>query len=119
MTVREADEESSFQICTNHYRERRQPIECWRYSSLREEFLNLAVSQGASLLTLGKAWELLDSVALGSSTHHRVIFEPNRLLMHIALSVAVPATQCQFVTLNVAELTEGIAISSKSLHSPR
>jgi hypothetical protein len=67
----------------------------------------IAASAGTTHLTLENAWELLEGVLVNNPTHHRVIFEPNKKLMHVALSVVSPAQQRSTVTLNVAELLAG------------
>ncbi len=107
VSVREPDGIESFQICTNHCRERVLPTECWRYSLLEGQLESIAASGGANHLTSEMVWALLDSIALGNSTHHRVVFEPDELLMHFAFSVDVPAPACTFITLNVTELLAG------------
>lgn len=107
VTTRKPDSTKFFQICTNHCRERKQPIVCERFSLLSGELENIAASGGTDHLTREKAWELLEGVAQGSGTHHRVIFEPNQKLMHVSLSVVIPALQYNAVTLNVSELLQG------------
>lgn len=107
VTVREPETGKFYQICTNHCRERKLPIDCWRYSLLSGELEGIAASGGVSHLTKNKAWDLLESVAQGNGTHHRVIFEPNQKLMHVALSVVIPCPQYNAVTLDVLALLEG------------
>ncbi len=107
VTVREPDSTKFFQICTNHCRERKQPIVCERFSLLSEQLESIAASGGAYHLTKEKAWELLDDVAVNNPTHHRVVFQPNQKLMHIALSVVRPAPQFNAVTLDVSKLLDG------------
>ena len=107
VTVRGPEESKCYQICTNHCRERKPPIYCWRYSQLSVQLESIATSGGANYLTQEKAWELLEGVAQGNGTHHRVIFEPNKKLMHVALSVVVPAPQYNAVTLSVSALLDG------------
>ena len=107
VTVREPDSTKFFQICTNHCRQRKQPTECWRFSLLSGQLESIAASRGVEHLTQEKAWELLDNVAVNNPTHHRVVFEPNQKLVHVALSVVNPAPQCNAVTLNVSELLKG------------
>ena len=108
VTVREPEASKPYQICTNHCRERKDPIACWRYDLLRAQLDSIAVSGGVKSLTQEKVWELLDAVAINNPTHHRVIFEPNQTLMHVALSVDEPAPSYYAITLNVAELLGGI-----------
>ena len=107
VTVREPEDGILYQICTNHCRERKPPVECDRYALLSTQLEELATNAGENRLTKEKAWELLEGVAQGSGTHHRVIFEPNQKLIHVALSVVVPAPQYDAVTLNVSELLAG------------
>lgn len=108
VTVREPENGKSYQICTNHCRERKSPTACDRYTLLNAKLDSIATSEGVKHLTKEIAWELLDTVAINNPTHHRVIFEPNQKLMHVALSVAEPAPQYDAVTFNVSELLDGI-----------
>ena len=107
-TIREPYSGQDYQICTNHCRKRKPPINCSRYSLLNAQLDLIAASEGANHLTLDKAWELLEAVALDNPTHHRVIFEPNKKLMHVALSVVEPAPQRDTVTFSVEELLRGV-----------
>jgi len=107
VTVREPDPDKSYQICTNHCRERKDPVPCDRYTLLNAQLESIAANGGEINLTHEKTWELLDAVAVNDPTHHRVVFEPNQKLMHIALSVAEPAPLYDAVTLNISELLDG------------
>jgi hypothetical protein len=112
VTVRDPNIGKDYQVCTNHCRERRPPIPCERYLLLSAQLEAIAASAGTTHLTLEKAWELLDAVVVNNPTHHRVLFEPNKKLMHVALSVISPAPQRNTVTLNVSELLAGIIETS-------
>jgi len=107
VTVREPNIGKDYQVCTNHCRERKQPISCERYLLLSTQLEAITASAGTTHLTLENAWELLDAVVVNNPTHHRVIFEPNKKLMHVALSVISPAPQRNTITLNVSELLAG------------
>jgi len=108
VTVREPGASNSFQITTNHYRERRQPVDCERYTLLIGELNEIAVSGGTMHFTTEKAWNLLESVCAGGGlTLDSTVFEPNKKLMHVAFAEnGVSAPSCRVVTLNVAELIE-------------
>jgi len=108
VTVREPGASNFFQIATNHYRERRQPVDCERYTLLIGELNEIAVSGGTMHFTTEKAWNLLESVCAGGGlTLDSTVFEPNKKLMHVAFAEnGVSAPSCRVVTLNVAELIE-------------
>lgn len=100
----------SFQIATNHYRKRAEPRTCVRYQKIDEKLSSIANSSGQ--LDIEGAWEILKSVAQqsppgqhGLLTYQSVVFEPNELRMHVALSRGgKAATDCPVVTVEVAEL---------------
>jgi hypothetical protein len=104
VTVRAASTEDLYQICTNHCRLRKDPIDCWRYNLINDELINIHQSNGTEYLTKEKSWEILDAVALNNITHHRVLFEPNKKRMHVALSVQTSSPQYEAVEIDIVEL---------------
>ncbi len=108
VTVREPEASKSYQIATNHYRERQQAIDCWRYTLLSEKLNEIVMSGGTTHLTTEKAWVLLEMVAVsGSLLLDSAVFEPNKKLMHVAFSEnGQPAPLCLVATLNVSEMIE-------------
>jgi len=93
------------QVCTNHYRSRAAPISCDRYERLSADLARL--DRQKEPLDVAAAWELLRDVAVSGRivTYQSVVFEPNRRLMHVAVSNdGRPAAQARPVTLDVAAL---------------
>ncbi|MDJ0765801.1 MAG: hypothetical protein QNJ97_22645 [Myxococcota bacterium] len=115
--IRVPEAEQSWLIQSNHYRERLAITgECWRYTLLEEYFAN--VESGAeSPLTVEKAWRLLQQVALeqaGYIVQIAAVYEPNKKLMHIALSEnGQHAPFGNKITLDVAALIAEAAAKSK------
>jgi hypothetical protein len=110
VTVREASDDAAYVICTNHYRKRAEPVPCSRYARLASELERIADSRGGRHLTTKLARKMLGKVSMeGILTHHSVVFEPNRRVMHVAFATASNenAPACEFVTLDVAELLDG------------
>ena len=98
------------QVCTNHYRSRASPISCDRYSRLTDALDGLK-HQGKPI-DVPTAWTLLRDVAMSGRvvTYQSVVFEPNRRLMHVAVSAdGRPAMMSKPVTLDVAELLRDTA----------
>ncbi|MGB2988317.1 MAG: hypothetical protein WBE26_20800, partial [Phycisphaerae bacterium] len=60
-------------------------------------------------LTTKRAWNMLGGVSIeGIITHHSVVFEPNKRLMHVAFAEnGKHAPKCKAVTLDVAKLLAG------------
>ncbi len=111
VTVR-APNEGSYQLCTNHYVKRAEPIACDRYQTIHARLVALAAHQ--ETLDVDGAWEILRSVVRPSGiathllTYQSVVFEPNRHRMHVAFSRdGKPAPQCKAVTVNVLGLLAG------------
>jgi hypothetical protein len=109
VTVRESRDSETFLVCTNHSRKRYDPMPCSRYLSLSDELKKIAQESGEGRLTTKRAWDMLRRVSIdGFLTHHSAVFEPNRRLMHIALSRGrQSAPRCKVVTLDVQKLLEG------------
>jgi hypothetical protein len=65
--------------------------------------IDIDISGGKKHLTRPGAWKLARSVPLPDIvTYHRVIFEPNKRLMHVAFPADGSASRT--ITLNVSEL---------------
>ncbi|MFQ5590353.1 MAG: C45 family autoproteolytic acyltransferase/hydrolase [Phycisphaerae bacterium] len=101
----------NYQICTNHFRERAQPVPCARYDALKRVLAS--ASAGRSPVTLPDAWEMLDTVAFTGKafpakiTFTSVVFEPNKRRMHVAFaSPGRSAPSGAHVTLDVARLLQ-------------
>lgn len=104
LSVRAPDDGQPSLVCTNHYIRRRAPTACARYTKLQAALRDR--ESAGEPLTVDRAWELLRSVETsGLQTHHSVVFEPNKRLMHVALAQdGQQAPECRRVTLNVAAL---------------
>jgi len=109
LTVRSAAEGARFVTCTNHFRERRDPINCWRYDQLKRVLDRIAKSDGKRHITLDRAWKMLRGVSPEDTfTYHSVVFEPDKRVMHVALADLVKdAPKCKPVTLDVTKLING------------
>ena len=109
LTVRTTAESARFLICTNHFRERRDPIDCWRYGQLDRVLKRIAKSNGTRHITLDRAQKMLAGVSPEDTfTYHSVVFEPNKRLMHVAFADPVQdAPKCKHVTLDVTKLLAG------------
>jgi hypothetical protein len=106
VTLRHPDNNMPFIICTNHMRERKPPIYCDRYERLEQTLMDIKNSKGTEFLTVAKAWEMLAGVQ-GTQTYHSVVFEPDKMLIHVAITedpYGQPAPQCSRVTLDLNEL---------------
>ena len=97
--------EQDFQISTNHYRKRRGPVGCSRYSLLSEKLTQISRSESV-YLTVEKAWELLQSVqSVNGITWNSAVFEPDKMLMHVAFAKnGKHAPECPKVTLDISQL---------------
>ncbi len=100
---------NAYQITTNHYRSRAKPRRCGRFKKIRRALA--AATKKNERIDVEAAWQILGSVAQpgrrdgGLATYHSVVFEPNKLKMHIALTDhGKPAPDCKHVTLDVATL---------------
>lgn len=108
-TIRQPDDGKEYQIVANHFRKRIPPMQdCWRYNLLHNRLEEIAASGGQSRLTMDVAWELLRSTTIPESiAMHSVVFEPNKMLMHVAFTQnGQHAPLCTKVTLNVTELVQ-------------
>lgn len=110
MTIRNPRKVNSFIAFTNHYNKRADPISCRRYSTLIVRLALIAGTEGKEHLTVKRAWNTLEHVSVeGVITHHSVVFEPNKRLMHVAFATdGKHAPQCKFVTLDVTKLLKGV-----------
>ena len=107
-TQRSPVEGEEYIVCTNHHRARAQPVSCGRYDGLYGGLKRVASSQRQ--VTQDRAWKLLRGACTSSIlTHHSVVFEPDKGLMHVAFSQAGrDAAHCEPFTLNVKELLDDI-----------
>ncbi len=78
-----------FQVTTNHYRCRGDAEDCSRYQKLAAKLMSLSNGEDGRL-TVDKAWDLLDSVAVSGriTTYQSVVFEPNARQLHVSLCTA-------------------------------
>jgi len=105
VTVRTPEPTESFLLTTMHHRERGEPIDC-PYYDIGERALR-AVARGASPpLTVAAVWDLLTELTpTGGLTYHSVVFEPDRMVMHVRLQEGgTTAQHGRTVTFDVAAL---------------
>jgi hypothetical protein len=112
VTLREPERSESFLVCSNHYRKREQPqpgLACPRYATMLSKLREIAESRGKLHVSVDVAWQILESAPLEQlATYHRVVFEPNKRLMHVALPEnGDPRSRGKVITLDVAKLLEG------------
>jgi hypothetical protein len=109
MTIRKPESSDTFLACTNHSRERYPPDSGFRYPQLVRVLERIRGSDGSHQVTLKRAWGMLRGVSIpGILTHHSVVFEPNKKLMHVAFAEdGKHAPQCRHVTLDVEKLLAG------------
>jgi hypothetical protein len=109
VTMRAPEGDNPFQICTNHFRKRSSPVSCGRYAQLNGVLERIAASERKRHVTLKRAWKMLAGVSMdGGITHHSVVFEPNKHLMHVAFAKnGQHASRCEPVTLDVTKLVAG------------
>ena len=106
-TKRFPRESDSYLICTNHFRIRKEPSgTCERYALLLESMKSIDPNTAVNKVTTKRIWELLKQVVIpGWRTHHSVVFEPDKKIMHVALEeIGKDAPFCQAVTLDVSDL---------------
>lgn len=105
VTLREPEGGESYIACTNHFRKRSPAMECGRYASLVQR-LDEVAGNGDEHVTQEMAREMMRTVSATGFTHHTVVFEPDKRLMHVAVaeSAGKDAPLCEAVTLDVAEL---------------
>lgn len=109
LTIRKPPPADSFLVCTNHFRQRAQPIGCGRYTRLEGVLRKHADSQGKRHIDHKRAWKMLAGSSTDDTlTYHSVVFEPNERLMHVAFTEDTKdAPGCRKVTLDVARLVAG------------
>jgi isopenicillin-N N-acyltransferase-like protein len=106
-TKRFPRESDSYLICTNHFRLRKKPAgDCERYALLLRSLERINQNNAEKKVTIELIWNLLKHVVIpGWRTHHSVVFEPDKKLMHVALAeTGNDAPFCQSVTLDVSNL---------------
>jgi hypothetical protein len=108
VTLRSAAKGESFIACSNSFFQRRshgrtKPNSCTRFSMLNKYLRWIAKGAPEIPLTLETAWDIAGKVQLrGITTYHRVIFEPNKRLMHIAFPLA--GDPVKTITVDVKKL---------------
>jgi len=105
VTVRAPEPTGSYILTTMHHRQRGEPIDC-PYYDIGEQAFRAVASGDASPLTVATVWDLLTALTpTGGLTYHSVIFEPDRMLMHVRLQDdGVTAQRSRSVTLDVDAL---------------
>ena len=110
-TLRKAKEGETFLASTNCYQLRkslpdRGRYNCTRYATYRRNLEMIARAGGDEHIDVDTAWFLLESGSLKNiATYHRMVFEPDRRLMHAAFPESKKMTGS--ITLDVAKLLEG------------
>jgi len=106
-TKRFPRESDSYLICTNHFRMRKKPAgNCERYALLLRSLERINQDNAEKKVTVEVIWDLLKNVVIpGLRTHHSVVFEPDKKLMHVALAeTEIDAPFCPTVTFDVSSL---------------
>jgi acyl-CoA:6-aminopenicillanic acid acyl transferase len=106
-SIRQPQAGQSFQIVANHFRERILPMQdCWRYNLIENRLLQISASAGVEHVTINVAWDLLASTPIAETVAmHSVVFEPNKMLMHVAFSEnGEHAPNCIKVTFDITSL---------------
>ena len=106
-TIRHPQAGQDFQITANHFRLRVAPLQdCWRYNLLENRLLQISTSNGTEHLSIDLAWQLLASTTLAETVAiHSVVFEPNKMLMHVAFTENDQhAPNCTKVTFDINNL---------------
>jgi len=118
VTMRVA-ESPGYQLCTNHYVKRGEPVACRRYDAMRRRLES--ISAAGSYVGIGEAWSVLADAAMGGTnpgeltTYTSVIFEPDHRRMHVAFGEpGRPAPLCKRVTLDVTELLKFTVAPSRT-----
>ncbi len=106
VTIRYPEDSDDYIICTNHFRERIEPVSCWRYNKILENIEEIKNSGGTEFLTVQKAWDMLSEVPIeGSLVYHSIVYEPAKGLIHVAVSKnQVHAPDCDKVTFSIEDL---------------
>jgi hypothetical protein len=109
LTIREPEPTDSFLVCTNHFRNRAQPLEGFRFGRLSRMLRIVAEKTGKRHVDIKRAWKSIGGVCTDDNlTYSSAVFEPNKRLMHVALTKRQrDAPKCKKVTLNVADLLAG------------
>jgi hypothetical protein len=93
-------------ICTNHYRTRRPPTECGRFSKMQAALR--ASADSGQPIALDTARQIMDRVARRQDrlfTLHTVYFQPDRLAFDLALCApGTPSTATYLHRLQLADL---------------
>jgi hypothetical protein len=118
LTIRDPEPGESFFVCTNHFRKRSPPEDCSRYSTLTTRLKEIAAD--GKRVTVDDGWKLLESVIPEHLlTHHSVVFEPNKMLVHIAFAEpGKSGPKCKHATLDVAELLKRPDAAGAGLADP-
>lgn len=91
--------------CTNHHLQRHRAVSCDRYEKIDRRLQEAAA--GNRKIGVPEAWQILKSVQFTGRvlTYHSVVFEPNRMRMHVAFAVGQrPAPENPPIDLDVRSL---------------
>jgi hypothetical protein len=105
-TVRQTETGSPYMIQTNQFYERLTPSASTRYSTIKD-FLDDIIKEDNPPLTIDLAFQILGQVPAGGDQiiQLAVVFEPDSMRLHVAFAEpGTHATDCQRITLDVAEL---------------
>jgi Acyl-coenzyme A:6-aminopenicillanic acid acyl-transferase len=106
--IRFPQTEDNYIIGANHFRLRAEPMnDCFRYNII-EELISDIMTGDEQKLSVSSSYNLLKQTPIPEMIcMHSVVFEPNKKLMHIALTDGTNhAADCEFVTLNLNNLLE-------------
>ncbi len=84
---------SGHQACTNHYRERREPVKCSRYAGFRSSMEKISrAEKREKKMSVAGAFEMLAEASFSPSggcritTYHSIVFEPGKRRMSVCFS---------------------------------
>jgi hypothetical protein len=109
IALREPEDGAEHILCTNHFRKRFESTPGWRYLRLEKNIESVVGKEWREHLDVDAAWTMLAGVSIKAViTHHSAVFEPDKLLMHVAFARdGVHAPRCDKLTLDVAWLLGG------------
>jgi hypothetical protein len=107
VTVRTPGPTESFILTTMHHRTRGEPVEC-PYYDIAERALGAVACGSSPPLTVARTWDILtELIPTGGLTYHSVVFEPDRMVMHVRLQKGgATAQHGRTITLDVAALLQ-------------
>jgi hypothetical protein len=114
-TLREAGGSTPYQITANYYYNRpSRSIPDYRYDLLDSQLSSIARSGGVRHVGVEEAWELLarvpaDPSKTGGILVYSVVFEPNKMMMHVAVSEnGEQAPLCHKISFDINALLAGV-----------